>query len=185
MDIRVKAKNTEVTEAVKEAAVAKLSRLERYFRGLLDLEVELGEERNPRVAKRQVVEVTIRTKGPLVRARAAAQDWAGALDLVVEKLQRQLEKVKGRIVEAPRHHSSPTENSFQLAAARGGEEGEPLSRVVRVKRFDLKPMTTEEAIEQMELLGHDFFFFRSSESGKYGVLYRRRAGGLGLIEADG
>ncbi len=182
MDIRVKAKNTEVTEAVKETAATKLAKLERYFRGLLDIEVELGEERNPRVSRRQVVEVTIRTKGPLVRARAAAEDWAGALDMVVDKLQRQLEKVKGRIVEAPRHHSSPISPNSHLLE---GEEGEPLSRVVRVKRFELKPMTTEEAIQEMELLGHDFFFFRSSETGRYAVLYRRRAGGLGLIEGSG
>jgi putative sigma-54 modulation protein len=141
---------------------------------LLSAEVEVYTERNRSIEKGQVAEVTIYTKGPVIRAKEAASDMYAAIDLVSEKLERQVRKYKTKLVD--RH----TKAAPVYAVAPVQEEPEEPT-VVKTKSLATKPMSTEEAILQMELLGHDFFVFRAEDEEGTNVLYRRNDGDYGLI----
>jgi putative sigma-54 modulation protein len=174
MRLQVKGKNLEVPPAIKEYAEAKLSKLDRHLHETAQVELELSMERNPSIAEAHVAEATVWTKGPVVRAREASSDMKASIDLLVGKLERQVkrarEKRRRRLTRAP----APP------AATGVSADDEP--QLVRTKQFALKPMSPEEAVLQLELVGHDFFVFKNGESGEVNVVYRRRAGNYGLIE---
>lgn len=182
MDVVIRGKNVDVSELLKTAALKQLSRLDRFADGTGRAEVDFFEERNPRIADNQVCEVLLHLKGHLVKGHAAAAEPFAAVALAVEKVEHQVKRLKEKRIT--RTHTrrvrveSPTINGDQ------SEEGEP-ARIVKTKQFTIKPMSAEEASLQMDLLGHDFYFFTSSESGRAAVIYRRNDGDLGLIEAVG
>jgi putative sigma-54 modulation protein len=177
MQLQVKGKNLEVPPAIKEYAESKLAKLDRHLHENAQVEVELSMERNPSIAEAHVAEATVWSKGPTVRAREASSDMKASIDLLVGKLERQVKKTreKRRRKFSRLRRAAPSEG--QLPEAVGDEQ-----QIVRTKQFALKPMTAEEAVLQLELLGHDFFVFRHAESGEVNVVYRRHAGGYGLIE---
>jgi putative sigma-54 modulation protein len=177
MRLQVKGKNLEVPPAIREYAESKLAKLDRHLHESAQVELELSMERNPSIAEAHVAEATVWSKGPVVRARESASDMKASIDLLVRKLERQVKRARekrrpnfGRL-----RASAPPENPVPDA---GSEE----PRIVRVKQFALKPMSPEEAVLQLELLGHDFFVFRNADSDEVNVLYRRRDGNYGLIE---
>jgi putative sigma-54 modulation protein len=152
-------------------------------------EVRFLEERNPRIADKEVCEVTVVGPGHIVRARAAASDTFAAVDRVVDKLEHRLEKLKGRLIgrSHPRRHAGgapPAEAVAGMAAEESAEEDldEDGPRIVRTTQADAKPMTPEEAVLEMDLLGHGFFLFTNAETGRAAVVYRRKDGQIGLID---
>lgn len=181
MEVTISRRNVDVPKQLRTAVEEKVSRLARYLEGMERAEVRFLEERNPRIADKEVCEVTLHGHGHVVRARAAGSEPLIAVDRVVDKLGHRLEKLKGKLVgrSHPRRHDSAIPSS-ELAE----DEDRPGVRIVRVKQFAIKPMTPEEAVLQMELLGHDFFLFTNAETNGAAVVYRRHDGDIGLIEGS-
>jgi putative sigma-54 modulation protein len=174
--LQVKGKNVEVSEALRGYAQEKLGKLERHLNDATLLELELAVERNPSIAENQVAEATVWTKGPILRASERSTDMRASIDLLAVKLERQVHRYRDKRRRGPARHQEHGVDPRSLATA----EEEPL--VVKTKQFAVKPMTPEEAVLQLELIGHDFFVFRNVESDDINVLYRRRDGKYGLIE---
>jgi putative sigma-54 modulation protein len=183
VDITVSSRHVEVSPSLRATTIEKIGRLERFDGGIDRAEVRFQEERNPRIANKEVCEVTLHGNGHIVRAKVAAPDQFAAVDLAIEKLEHQLEKLKKRTV-ARNHgkaHATPAKGAVAVAIA----ETEPVEgRLVRTKRFHMKPMSTDEAILQMDLLGHEFFLFEHADTGQAAVVYRRADGDVGLIEGE-
>jgi putative sigma-54 modulation protein len=184
MRLVVKGKNLEVNERLKAYAEEKLGKLERHLRDdASQVEVELSVEHNRSIAQRQIAEATIWTKGPVLRAHESADDMRTAIDLVADKLERQVkryrEKRQRRQLARHGNHHQPLDPSAPPPDIEA-EPTEPM--IVKTKQFAIKPMPPEEAVLQLELVGHDFFVFRNVESDEVNVVYRRRDGNYGLIE---
>ena len=183
MDVRVHGKNMRVDEEVNDIALDKIGHAGRIFDDGSAADVEFSELRNPRSAgERFKVEITTHTAGHTVRVEAMAPEAISAVDLAADKFERQLRRLKERLIQRSRTRDHKTLNAGSFTSDEDDDEG-PAS-VVRTKRFAMRPMTAEEAGLQMEMLGHDFFFFLDAESGKYCVLYHRDDGNLGLIEPE-
>jgi ribosome hibernation promoting factor len=181
MQVIVKGKNLEITGPLREYALEKVSRVEKYFDGILKTEIEMSVEKNPKIIENQVVEVTIFSSGPVIRAKESAPDMYQAIDLVSTKLERQARRVKKKIIDRHHHAKNPfKESTLNLEEE---EENEPV--IVKTKSFPLKPMTPEEAALQMDLVGHDFFVFINADTEETNVVYRRKDGNYGLIEPGG
>ena len=166
MDITVSSRHVEVSAALRAAAVEKVGRLERYLEDMDRAEVHFSAEHNPRIEEREICEVTITGPGHVVRAKVTAADQFAAIDAAVAKLEHQLHKLKTRLVARQQGKRHAATKAVPRTGVDGDEPGnEP--RLVKTKRFAVKPMTVDEAILQMELLGHSFFFFvnhRKSDS---------------------
>jgi putative sigma-54 modulation protein len=192
MNLQVTGRNLDVTPPIVEYAERKLSRLDKHLSESTQVELELAVERNPSIAESQVAEATIWTKGPVLRARETSTDMYASIDLMVDKLERQVKKYKDRRQRGRTRHRGqplaadavatlePDEDDGELGALDGTGSQEPV--LVKTKRFNMKPMHPEEAALQLDLVGHDFFVFLSSETEQVAVLYRRRDGNYGLIE---
>ena len=179
MDIRVHGKNMQVDDAVRELATEKVAHAGRILDPGSSADVEFVELHNPRIAGRYRVEITTLAHGHTVRVEAAGTDDRAALDVAVDKLERQLRRLKERLVQRSRRGGNKRLNSPMAST---DENGDASRQIVRTKRFAMRPMTPEEAVLEMEMLGHDFFFFLDAASGKHCVLYHRYDGSLGLIE---
>ena len=176
MRLQVKGKNVEVSEPIRQYAKEKLRKLERHLHDLTRVELELAIEKNPSIADDHVAEATIWTKGPVLRARESATDHKASIDQLVDKLTRQAQRYREKRRE-PRRHSRSNGSPEGGTMAPDIEE-----QIVKSKQFALKPMSAEEAVLQLELVGHDFFVFQNGDSGDVNVVYRRKGGGYGLIE---
>jgi len=164
----------------------KLVKLGKNLNSASTMEVELFVEKNPSIADNQVAEATIFTKGPVLRAKGASADMYASIDLVESKLGRQVKKYRSKLTSHDSHvrGSIPPDAIMPMpepAEVEVEEEAEG-PQIVKTKTFDIKPMSAEEAALQLELIGHDFFVFRNSESNDTSVIYRRRDGNYGLIE---
>lgn len=191
MDISISSGHLELDHAVREAAGEKIPRLCRYLEGMDRAEVRFREERNPRISEKEVCEVTMVGHGHVVRAKAAAPEQMAALDLVMDKLARRLERLKGRVVGRTHPHHRAPHNGLVSGAVideavpeLGSEPVSVRDLVVRTKQFAIKPMRAEEAALQMELLSHSFFLFTNADTGRAAVVYRRDDGDIGLIDAN-
>jgi len=174
MRIIVSGKNMDITDALRDIAESKLERIDKLFGTEVDAQVTMSVEKN-----RQIVEITIPLKnGVLLRAEESTNDMYTSIDKSVDKLHKQLEKQKTRIEKRYRGHESiRVENIADV------EEAEKRDlKIVKTKRFPVKPMDPEEAVLQMELMGHSFFVFGNSESEEVNVVYKRKDGNYGLIE---
>jgi putative sigma-54 modulation protein len=170
----------DVRPDVREYAEEKIGRVAKILNGMvMSIEVELYHERNRSIDKAQVAEVTVYTKGPTIRAREAATDMRAAIDLVSDKFEVQARKYKTRVLDRRNHKGAPTLAAV-LPATEDEEEAEPT--IVKTKSVDLRPMTRDEAVLQLELLGHDFLLFSDAENGGVELLYRRRDGDYGVIQ---
>lgn len=179
MQLLVKGKNLEMSDAIRSYAEEKIRKLERHLADPTKVELELSLEKNPRVTDNHVVEATIWTKGPTLRARQSSSDWHASIDELVDKLERQVKRYRNR---RRNHHPHTNHAASQLEVVAPVIPGEEEPAIVKIKQFPVKPMTPEEAVMQLELIGHDFFVFRNSEAGEVSVVYRRRDGNYGLIE---
>lgn len=177
-------RNLEITEAIREYVEKKLERLDKIFdERELPTKVVLSLAGSPHVNKRAKAEIQVDLPGGLVRVEEEDPDLYAALDRAVDRLKVQLKRYKERRFQSRRHsyQGPPSPEAQALEALRKPEEEEG-PRIVRVKRFEMKPMTPEEAVFQMEALGHDFFVFRNAGTDEINVVYRRRDGDYGLIE---
>jgi ribosome hibernation promoting factor len=178
MRLQVKGKNVEVSDSIRRYAEEKMRKLDRQLHELTQVELELSVEKNPSIAANQVAEVTVWTKGPTLRVTEASTDMKASIDQLTEKLLRQVEHYRGkRRGRQVRGNGIPPGGSMSIP-----EEEQTGPEIVKTKQFSVKPMSAEEAALQLDLVGHDFFVFRSDESGEINVIYRRRDGGYGLIE---
>ena len=193
MEIVVHAKNTKVDSRLQAAAREKLGKLERFGLEISRVEVDFSEIRNPRVHDRELCEVTVHLKRHFVKAHASSTEQLAALDLVIDKVEHQVARLKERRVDRmhkprrKRHAPPPPLEEWEEPLAGAGHEGNGIghAEVIKTKQFTAKPMTVEEAAMQMDLLGHSFYLFHDATTGYASVLYRRRDGHLGLIEAVG
>jgi putative sigma-54 modulation protein len=182
MDMIVKGRHMEVRPDTRAYAEEKVGKVARILNSMvMEVEVELYHERNRSIEKNNVAEVTIFTKhpGPVIRARESASDMKAAIDLVSGKLERQLMKLKGKLDRKKSAKGSGLPEAAALDVE--AEEDEEPAVIVKTKSMELKPMDPEEAVLQLEMLGHDFFVFTSAETDLVNVLYKRRDGDYGLI----
>lgn len=170
----IRGKNIDVTEGLKNAIYEKIGKLERYFTEDTEVHVTFSVEKD-----RHKIEVTIPMKGNIIRAEEESTDMYVSIDLVEEIIERQLRKYKNKIVE-----KKQSAHSLSKAFAEEEIPDEEEIEIIRSKRFAIKPMDPEEACVQMELLGHDFYVFRNSETDEVNVVYRRKKNSYGLIEPE-
>ena len=184
MQISVSGKHVEITDAIRRHAEEKIGKLQRYFDIIHSVEVTASVVRNW-----HVVEITVHADGVLLRGEEKSPDMYTSIDQVVDKLERQLKKYKGKLIDrqrelASRRNLPAAAAPIEAEPAPVGLEEEVAGRLVRTKRFAVKPMSPEEAALQMELLGHDFYVFANSETEQVNVIYRRKDGNYGLIEPE-
>jgi ribosomal subunit interface protein len=187
MEIVVRGRNVVVPDHYRQHVAERLARVERYDQKIIRIDVELTHERNPRQADRcQHVEITCRTRGPAVRSEACAEDFYKSLELAAERLERRLGTAANRRRSRRKSASIAAVATDGLAGAGGEPEEQPEEqegpgRIVRIKEHPAKPMTVDQALFEMELVGHDFYLFSDADSGRPSVVYRRHAYDYGLI----
>jgi putative sigma-54 modulation protein len=174
MRFEIRGKNIEVTDALKEYTTKRLSKLEKYFDDSRDAQVAMSVE-----GDRHKVEVTIPLNGIILRGEEASEDMYSSIDLVEEKLEKQLDKYKTKLNKS--HRASGLKKAL-LDNPAGINTPADKFKIVRTKRFALKPMDEEEAIMQMNLLGHNFFVFFNANTDEVNVVYKRKDCNYGLIE---
>lgn len=174
MNLVISGKNLDITEGLRSAVEEKIGKLERYFTDTTEVHVTLSTEKN-----RQKIEITIPMKGSIIRAEEVSSDMYVSIDLVEEVIERQLRKYKNKLIDKE-------QNAVHLNQEFIDEEvyEEEEIKIIRSKRFAMKPMDPEEACVQMELLGHSFFVFRNSETEEVNVVYKRKGNTYGLIEPE-
>ena len=174
MNINITGKNMELTQSLRDAVTEKLNKLERYFTPDTDVNVTMSIEK-----ERQKIEVTIPVKGRIIRSEQVSNDMYVSIDLVEEVIERQLRKYKNKIIDkkqsAVNFQKSYIDNEYL--------ENEEI-RIVRNKKFEVKPMYPEDACVQMELLGHSFYVFSNAETGEVNVVYKRKGNTYGQIEPE-
>ena len=174
MKFIISGKNIAVTDGLRTAVEDKLGKLERYFNPDTEVVVTLSVEKD-----RQKIEVTIPVKGNIIRSEQVSNDMYVSIDLVEEVIERQLRKYKNKIID--KHQAS---GDFQQDFLEKEFEEDEEIKIVRTKRFDIKPMYPEDACVQMELLGHSFYVFVNAESDQVNVVYKRKGNTYGLIEPE-
>ncbi len=184
MDVLIKGKNLEVDGKSQEYIREKLGRLDRHLPDLDEATVEVTQEMTKAAENRFVVQVTISAHGALLRGEERAPSISAAVDCVVDILDRQIERFKGRLYRSNRRKAAKEQNMSGPDETDEGDLMEGESAIVKVKRFPVKPMSPEEAVEHMELLSHDFFIFFNADNDQFSVLYKREDGDYGLIEPE-
>ena len=176
MRLQVKGRNLEVSEQIRKYAEEKLGKLDKLVNDPTRVELELLVEKNPSIHDNHVAEATVWTKGPVLRARESSADMKASIDQLVSKLERQVKRYREKRRVAPRRHAPPPAEPSSL------DLDEDAVAITKTKQFTVNPMTPDEAVLQLELVGHDFFVFRNADSNGINVVYRRRDGRYGLIE---
>lgn len=174
MNIIISGRNIELTDGLKAAVNEKLSKLNRYFTPNTEVQVTLSVEKD-----RQKIEVTIPVKGNIIRSEQVSNDMYVSIDLVEEVIERQLRKYKNKIVA--KHQEG---GIFQQDYVDNDYLEDEEIRIIKTKKFDIKPMYPEDACVQMELLGHSFYVFFNAETDKINVVYKRKDNAYGLIEPE-
>lgn len=177
MNFIVSGKNLDITDALRSTIVKKLGKLDKFFRDDTDAYVTMSVEKN-----RHIVEVTIPFNGVVIRAEESSDAMYASIDKVIDVLERQIRKNKTRLKR--KLYDGVLREEYFSSVDNHDDEGEQSYRLVRSKKFALKPMMLDEAILQMNLLGHEFFVFTNGETGQVNVVYRRKDGNYGLIEPE-
>jgi len=193
MHVVMTGRNIELTPALKEYLMEKLQRAQKHFDHPLDVTALLSVAKNPSIADSQTAEVTIKVNGNIIRGQESTENMYASIDLVANKIERQLRKFKTRYYHKGNKNkhagtieavdvSPDVDTDEAVKKALALEEIRP--KIVRSKKFPLKPMLPEEACSHMDLLGHDFFMYVNSETGQVNTVYHRRDGNYGLIEPE-
>lgn len=187
MDVVVRGKNCEVSDRLHEVATEKVPKIAKFVPDVQHAEVEFSEEKNPRITDRHVCEITVHMPKHLVKARGAAPEAFDALDRALHKTEQQAAKIHSKRVTR-RRRAQPlgvVAEEVGLATAQEGPAEElPEARIVRTKTVEMLAMDPEEAALRMDLLEHEFFFFKNARTGRAAVVYRRNDGDLGVLEAQ-
>ena len=180
MQLRIHGKNMQVTDWMESYVEKKLGKLDRYLPMIDETRVELSVESTKNAGESQICQVTVHTRGTILRAEERAGDMRDAVDSVVDKMYRQIARYKGKRWNRGRGgQTEPLGEEIPIAV---DEDEDTPQQIVRRKQFFLVPMGEEEAIEQMELLGHDFFLFYNMEISQINLVYRRKDGHYGLLQ---
>ena len=174
MNLVIGGKNLDITEGLRSAIEEKIGKLERYFTDTTEVHVTLSTEKN-----RQKIEITIPMKGSIIRAEEVSSDMYVSIDLVEEVIERQLRKYKNKLIDKEQNAAHLSQSFIEA----DDYEDEDI-QIIRSKKFAMKPMDPEEACVQMELIGHNFFVFRNSETDEVNVVYKRKGNTYGLIEPE-
>lgn len=177
MKITVTGKNIVVTDALNDSVVKKLSKLDRYFNPDVEAQVTLSVQKN-----HHIIEVTIPFNGVILRGEESTEDMYMSIDKVLDKLEKQILKYKTRLER--RQKGNPLKSMDIIGKEIEEDTDEVNPEIVRTKRFAIKPMPVDEAVMQMDLLGHSFFVFLNSETEEVNVVYKRKDGRYGLIEPE-
>jgi len=181
MQFSVQGKGIEVTERLQTYVEKKLGKLDHYLPTINEVRVELRTEQTRSLGDRQVAQVTVRANRTILRAEERSNDIFTSVDMVVDKIKRQIDRYKDK--RRSKNRSMAVSLEVEPVIEEPVEE-EKEGQIVRTKRFPVTPMTPEEAVEQMELLGHDFFVFYNMDEGQINVLYKRRDGNYGLLQPE-
>lgn len=188
MKLVIQGKNIEITDAIREYVNQKVEKAVSHFQTLTtEVDIHLSVARNPRINPKQTAEVTIYANGSVIRAEESTESLYASIDLVADKIARQLRKFKEK------RHDNKTQNSVKTVTAVeehpvvadliGDRTPELPAEVVRTKYFAMPPMTVQQALEQLQIIDHDFYMFRNAETGEINVLYERKThGGYGVIQ---
>lgn len=180
MEVQITTKNMELLPAARSYAEKKLGKLDRYLPNIIETKIEIAEEKTKFPQDRYVVQVTINNDGTLLRGEERGDDLFTAIDKVAKIMDRQIERYRGKL-----HHKGRG-----FSPVRGISEGVPESpplpsrKLVKTKQFAVQPMSTEEAIDRMELLGHSFFLFYNTDTKRLNLVYQRKDENYGLIEPE-
>lgn len=176
MEVSIFARNMEVTPRLREYVEQKTGKLDRYLPSIEDARFDLKVENTRSAAHSQVAQLTVRMRGTILRAEERAGDMFASIDTVMDKMYRQMARYKGK-----------RQNRWRTAVEELPIEEpveEPEGEIVRTKRFEMRPMSPEEAIEQMELLGHHFFIFMNADENAINVVYKRNDDNYGLLQPE-
>lgn len=190
MELKIHTRNVDVNPRLQEHIEKKVSKLDRYLPNIHEVRVDLAVERRKQGQDQSIAQLTLRnSRGVILRAEEKKEaDIYAALDRALDKMYRQIERYKGKRKRKGGGKFAEADASLEAAEpvpiVLGLDEDEAKVDIVRRKRVNLVPMTEEEAIDQMELLGHDFFIFLNVETARMGVLYRREDGNYGVLEPD-
>ncbi|MHB0876228.1 MAG: ribosome hibernation-promoting factor, HPF/YfiA family [Anaerolineae bacterium] len=184
LELTIHTRNLELTDWLQSHVEKKIGRMDRYLPVLSEGQVELYKESVKDADRRHVAQVTLRGGRTVIRAEERAADAMAAIDAVVDVLYRQITRYKGKRFDRVRSAVVGGEQAPLPEEIIAELEEEEASPIVRVKQFRMQPMDEEEAIEQMELLGHDFFVFFNANAGRVNVVYRRRDGAYGLLDPE-
>jgi putative sigma-54 modulation protein len=194
MQVTVTGRNIELTPALKSYLLDKLQRSQKHFDHDLAVSALLSVAKNPSVAQSQTAEVTVKLNGSTIRGEESTANMYASIDLVADKIERQLRKYKTRYYHKGNKVGSIKEGKALLDVGAEADNDQVIKneleaderkpKIVRSKRFPLKPMSPDEACKHMDLLGHDFFMFINSDSDQVNTVYHRRDGNYGLIEPE-
>lgn len=176
MELQLTSKGVNLSTDLRRHIERKLSRFSRHLKKAIEIKAEVSEQKTKAPQDRFVARVTLNTGNIMLYSEERGENLLVAIDRVAQSMDRQIEHYKGKLQDRGRASSPGPDKSSQKPTAR--------KRVVKVKRFSVKPMSVDEAAAQMELLGHDFFLFLNAESERLSLLYKRREGNYGLIEPE-
>lgn len=188
MQLVLKGKNFVISDRIRDYVEKKINRLDRYLPMIDEARVEITQEKTKSAKDRNVVQVTLRTNGTILRAEDRSEAIYASIDAVIDKIHRQIVRYKGKRIDRWQGHTNKNRYNDELPEL----DQETLDaiaieqerRIVRTKRFLINPMTEDEAVEQMELLGHSFFVFFNANLGRINVLYRRADNNYGLLDLE-
>ena len=186
MKVVIEGKNIELTKALKDYVTEKLNRLQHHFENIIkghEVKVKLSVARNPRITENNITEVTIFLDGKIIRSEEASEDMYASIDLVVDKLDRQIQKYKSKVYRSLQHKEKTqiTSKFLDLPITNNNKHNHE-GKIIKSKKFRIHPMTPEEATEQLGLIGHDFYVFINSKTNQINTIYLRKDGDYGLIE---
>lgn len=187
MQLTVHGRHLEVTDWIRQYIDKKVSRLERYLPQMQEMRAELTQSETRAAADRYTAQITVWANGQILRAEESTSDIFASIDATIDKMAKQLQRFKGRRYESRRRASAAASMEAELnALTPAPEDEEPEAdfdgAIIRRKQFAIEPMNEEEALEQMELLGHDFFVFFNPDVNAVNVIYRRRDGNYGVLQ---
>lgn len=187
MKIVIHGRNIEITDAIREYVHQKIEKAASHFLNTTnEIDVHLSVARNPRIDSKQTAEVTVYASGTVIRAEESSENLYASIDLVADKIARQLRKYKERRLDKKTHAQPKTSEVVQQEPVEadliGDRTPELPSEVVRTKYFAMPPMTVAEALEQLQLVDHDFYMFRNAETDEINVIYERNHGGYGVLQ---
>ena len=187
MKLVIQGKNIDITDAIREYVHQKIEKAVSHFQTMTtEVDVHLSVAKNPRINSKQTAEVTIYANGTVIRAQEGSEDLYASIDLVADKIHRQLRKYKEKLQHRKTHDQPKTGvivDDVPVAPDLIGDRTPELpSEVLRMKYFAMPPMTIEEALEQLQLVDHDFYMFRNAKTDEINVIYERNHGGYGVIQ---
>lgn len=189
MKIVIEGKNIELTDPLKTYVNEKLSKLQKHYEQIIkghEVRVKLSVEKNPRISKNSKTEVTIFLDGKIIRSEQETEDMYASIDLVVDKLDRQIQKYKTKVYKSYQHSERPEPNpnlkNTLLPDKKDSETNHKDGKIIKLKKFKIQPMTPEEARLHLNLVDHDFYVFLNSETNKISTIYKRKDGNYGLLE---